>query len=422
MKGRAHSILNTLGKRLRDVWSRHQKTIVSIVLLIMTIAAVVWLGYEFWRLLWRPQQIGSHEIVSGGIDLKMRYRELHGWFAGEAAYGALGADYPSASYVILWPFLGWLNQEHAIWFWGFTTVLALVWLVRIVVRESGAETRSKQLLVALMPLSMYATGATIGNGQLIVHILPALLTGLLLLAQKRSTWGKDLLAATLILLSLVKPAVSAPFFWIVLFVPGRLRPALLVILGYVALTFFAASFQEAGPLTLFREWMAHASQGTPRAGVNWSHGNLHSWLAALGLREWCSVASLAFLAILGIWIYRRRHVDIWMLMGVSGLAARFWTFHLWYDDLLILPSMIALYRVAKKRVPPEWSDVIAGIFLAWLIFVMIAPGGQHLFPPPWRGLYLSVQQMVWIGVLIFLIYLAKGRVLSGGEPRGGRVT
>jgi hypothetical protein len=318
--------------------------------------------------------------------------------------------------------LGWLDREQAIWFWGFTTVVALVWLVRIVVRESGAATRWERSFVALMPLSMYATGATIGNGQLMIHILPVLLAGLLLLAQERSSWDKDVLAATLILLSLVKPAVSAPFFWIVLFVPGRLRPALLVILGYVAVTLFAASFQEAGALSLLHAWMVRASGSSGWAAVAWSHGNLHSWLAALGLREWCSVASLAFLAILGIWIYRRRHADIWVLMGVSGLAARFWTYHGWYDDLLILPSMIALYRVAKQRMPPEGSDVVAGVFLGWLICVMIAPGGQYLFPPPWRDLYLIAQQIVWIGVSIFLIYLAKGQVLSGGEPRGRRVT
>ena len=124
-------------------------------------------------------------------------------------------------------------------------MVALVWLVRIVVRESGAATRLERAFVALIPLSMYATGATIGNGQLTVHILPALLTGLLLLSQKRSGWGRDALAAALILLSLVKPAVSIPFFWIVLFVPGRLRPAILVTFGYVAVTFFAGPLLTA---------------------------------------------------------------------------------------------------------------------------------------------------------------------------------
>ena len=116
-----------------------------------------------------------------------------------------------------------------------TTVAALSWLVRWSLRESKAITPLERVFVALMPLSMYATGATIGNGQLIIHLLPALLFGLLLLHSRPSGWRTDLLAAFLILLTLVKPTVSVPFFWIVLFAV-RVRPAVLVALGYIGLT------------------------------------------------------------------------------------------------------------------------------------------------------------------------------------------
>jgi len=63
--------------------------------------------------------------------------------------------------------------------------------------------------------------------------------GLLLLQSKESSWHQDLLAGALVLIALVKPTVAAPFFWIVLFVPGRLRPAMIVSIGYVALSYFA---------------------------------------------------------------------------------------------------------------------------------------------------------------------------------------
>ena len=121
--------------------------------------------------------------------------------------------------------MGWLCFEAA----------ALSWLVYLIVRESKAITLLERAFVALIPLSMYATGATIGNGQLIIHLLPALLFGLLLLYSRPSGWRTDLSAAFLILLTLVKPSVSVPFFWMLLFAL-RVRPAVLVTLGYVGLT------------------------------------------------------------------------------------------------------------------------------------------------------------------------------------------
>ncbi len=118
--------------------------------------------------------------------------------------------------------------------------------------------------------------------------------------------------------------------------------------------------------------------------------------------------------ILGGWIYCHRDRDIWFLLGVTGLVTRFWTYHGWYDDLLILPSMIALFRTAKRGTSPDGADVIAGTLLGMSLCVMIAPGGQYLLPPPWNRLFMNIQMVVWILVLIFLLV----RIRRGSpEPR-----
>ena len=106
---------------------------------------------------------------------------------------------------------------------------------------------------------MYATAATVRTGQLIIELLPLILVGLLLPYHRRPGLGRDFLSAALLLLALVKPTVSAPFFWLLLVIRGGLRPALLIILGYAALTLFAASYQEAGLITLVREWLTRSS-------------------------------------------------------------------------------------------------------------------------------------------------------------------
>jgi hypothetical protein len=339
--------------------------LLRIAVTLMAFSALIWLVYEFYRLLWQPSHIGNYQVHPGAIDLKLRHVEVDRWFAGTTIYGELKtATYPPASYVILWPLLGWLDVTSATFFWAFTTIAALVWLIYLIVLESGANTALERIFVTLMPLSMYATGATVGNGQVLVHILPVLTAGLLLLQQDQSGWLTDLLAATLILLALVKPNVSVPFFWIVLFIPGRLRPALLLMCGYVAVTLFAASFQEPGVLSLIRDWITHAAEVSERAS-GWSYGNLHSWLGALGLEAWNIPASLLLLLTLGVWIYCHRHNDLWLLLGVTALVARFWTYHGWYDDLIILLPMMALFRMAEQRPYANGGDIFPRHNLYW---------------------------------------------------------
>ena len=393
--------------KLRSWWTGHRTTLLRLAVVLMAVAGLVWLGYQFWRLLCQSPPIWPSS-PTGAVDLKLRHEEVHHWFTGKPVYGeGKPAAYPPASYVILWPLLGWLAVTPARWLWAATTVAALGWLVWLIVRESGADTLLERVFVALIPFSMYATGAAIGNGQLIVHFLPMLVTGLLLLRRNQRRWHEDLWVAALVLMAMVKPSVSAPFFWIVLFVPGRLRPALLVALGYVTLTCFAASFQAPGLLPVLRDWTTRALEVSAWESLNRSNINLHSWSAALGLEEWNAPASLLMLTALGLWTYRHRHADLWLLLGVAALVARFWTYHRWYDDLLILLPMIALFRIAKRDLPTDSGGAVARALLAITILTMLAPGGLYLFPPPWNSVYVAAQTIVWIVVLIFL--LGRGR-------------
>jgi len=63
-------------------------------------------------------------------------------------------------------------------------------------------------------------------------------------------------------------------------------------------------------------------------------------------------------------------------MAVAALTARFWTYHRWYDDLLILIPMIALFRIAKEAETEDlstWAGVLVGVG----VVAMIAPGGLY---------------------------------------------
>ncbi len=386
---------------LQGWWADHRTRIVQIAIALMIIATPLRLEFGFSRLL-------GEQAPTGAIDLKLRYMEVHSWFAGRAVYKELEVSvYPPASYAILWPFLGWSTLTSTRWLWAATTVAALGWFAYLIVRESCADTLLEGIFVGLLPFSMYATSVTIGNGQLIVHLLPALVAGLALLHGRRRGWREDLLAEGLILMALVSPTLSAPFFWIVVFVPNTLWPAVLVSLGYGTLTLLAVSFQWAGLVSLLQDWSDRAVRGAFSGSVHGGYANLHSWLAALGLRTWDCPASLLALAALGVWTYRHRHGDLWFLLGVAALVSRLWAYHRLYDDLLILLPMITLFRIAKQSPSADGGGVVAGALLAISWVAMLSPPRLLLSPPPWNWLFQAEQTIVWVAVLIFLLDRAR---------------
>ena len=387
---------------LHTWWTCHRTTILRLIVALMAVFALLKLGDEFRRLIWESG-------YTGAIDLKTFHMNVHHWFSGSPFYGELKKSevYPPASYAVLWPLLGWLKITSARWFWAATYVAALWWLIYLVVHESGADKPLECIFVALLPLSMNATGVTIGNGQLIVYILPIMVAGLILLHQGRYSWREDLLAAALIIAAMVKPTVSAPFFWIVLFAPGRLRPTLLITLGYVALSLLAASFQKSGLIPLLLDWVSLSLKEAARSSVEGGYANLHTWLVALGLKEWNFPASLLALMAAGYWTYRHRYVDLWIQMGVMALVARFWTYHRVYDDTLFLLPMVALFRMAKRGPSATAGNMMAGMLLAISVLVMLAPARLRLLTPPWDLLFKGGHTVVWVAVLIFLLVQAQ---------------
>ncbi len=387
---------------IRMWWARHGRGVLLVSVILMAVAASIWLGYEFYRLFWQPDRIGSRSIHPGAIDLKNLHSLVTRWFQGIPVYtGEKGgiAVHPPATYAILWPIYGWTGEKTTMFVWTISAVAALGWLIYLVVRESGATSPIEKTFTALMPLAVYPTGAVVGNGQLVIHIIAMMIAGILLVRSRAGNWTRDLLCSFLFLAALAKPIIAAPFFWIVIFSAGSFRPAGLICIGYIVLTLFAATFQDAGLISLFQQWMTHASSLSVSAG----EANLHILLGYLGLQVYLLPASLLLLCLLGFWVYRHRHRDIWLLIGVSALIARFWSYHRWYDDLLMLLPMVTLFRIAKSDFYALRMGLLAGVLLGITLLFMLAPGGLYLLPPPLNMIYVGSQVVIRIVTLIFLM-------------------
>lgn len=379
--------------QVRLWWRRHATSVMMVAVALMIAAALWRLGNELPRLLYG---------ADGAFDMRLRHREVGRWFAGLSVYGDVErGDYPPASYVILWPLLGWLPLALARWIWALTALAALGALGWIGVRESGARSRLQVLMVALLPFSIYASNAAIGTGQLANHVVALILVGLLLLVHGRGRWRDDILVSLLMLPALVKPTLSAPFFWIVCFRPGRLRPIVLVSLGYLALTAAAISFQDGSLASRLIGWFVEEPQAL------YGHTNVHKLLAVLGLQGWMLPVSLGILAVTGAWIHRNRSADPWILLGVTALVAQLWIHHRLYDHLLILIPMITLLRMSWRGVDASGSEVVPGVLFALAWVTMHAPASFLDAAPPLSVVMEVGQGVVWLTVLACLLVRAR---------------
>ena len=359
---------------------------------------------------------------TAAIDLKLRYAEVHSWFAGIPVYvQSIDATYPPATYVTLWPLLGWLPLEPARWLWALTTVIALAVMVWFIVRESGASDAWERACAALLLLAMNQTGVVVGNGQLLLHVLPPLVIGLALIERGHGSWTDDALAAACLVFAMVKVTLAAPFLWLVLFAPRtmgqdrrwpfRLRPALLVATSYALLTVFAASFQDARLWQQLREWVRIGGRVAERRG---DYANVSAWLIDAGFGRLALPAAIVLFVALGIWLYRYRAADLWVRLGVTAIITRLWTYHRQYDDVMVVLALVALFRIvtSASEDAPDSRRVraAAAALIAVTMFFALLPARLGTGPSPWREIYAVSHTTTWLGMLTYLCaYAARAR-------------
>lgn len=295
--------------------------------------------------------------------------------------------------------------------WYVLSLASLALFSRQLVHYSLARTPLERIFIGVMPFSIYAAGAALGNGQVVLFVLPLAINSLLILQASVLPSSRILLGSALMVVALVQPTIAAPFFWLVLFHPPRWRPGMLVVSSYLTLSIFAVSFQWAikplgrGPKNPLLVWGRQATNGARIGSTKGGYATLHNLMDQFDMSRWNTHASIAALLILGGWIYRHRRGDLWLLLGITALVARVWTYRRWYDDLLLLIPMISLFRVTRQ---PRHNVVLrrlaAGIIL-WIWLFLLAPGILYTLSNPIP--MIGIQVSGWIAALLLLVTLAE---------------
>ncbi len=397
--------MKNIALNIFHISKQHISKLLLLAISIMSLLTIRRMTMEFNRLILAD---------IGAVDLEQRYREVLAWFSGETVYGEINtAVYPPASYTMLYPSVGYESFPFVRWLWAASTIIALIALIYLLFRETKANTWLEKSFIALMVLSMYATGQTIGNGQLTIHVLLLIVAGIVWMDRV------TIPISFLMTLALIKPTLSLPFYWRTLFPKKRYLLILLIGFEYFVLATVATSFQDGNLLSLHSDWLSRGIAGaewgssgggsimqtTNALSIGTGYGNVHDWLGAIGLSKLNMPVSLFILFGFGYWSYKYRVVDTWLWLGVAAIVSRLWTYHLVYDDLLILLPMITLFKMTKLKSIGWVKQLISGSIFTIALVAALIPATLRL-RPMWSHVFTMSQTFTCLLMLLFLLYLA----------------
>ncbi|MCC6712264.1 MAG: hypothetical protein IT344_02780 [Candidatus Dadabacteria bacterium] len=372
--------------------ARNREKLLTAAIWFLVVLGAPRLFYQTWRLLFKDGGNGAN-------DLRLLRRWVGRWFEGDPFHGyiILPATFPT-----LWPITGWLPLQATKWLWLVLYVIAFWAFVRIL--KSGACVRNgrETALLALFVLTIYPTGVTIGNGQMTLLLLPAVVGALMISGQGGLTPWRRAAAVALLIFSSSKLPVTAPFFLILIITLKDFRTMTIVGVCYLLLTFFALHFRDVGVAQFAYSWTKEA----PGAATVGGHGNIYHLLGPLGNRNMLLPASGAMLAALAVWLYKFRKTDFWVQVGVAAMVARLWTYHRLYDDLLIILPIAAMLRLLRNGELTGNERGAAAVIFAVSVVTFLVPGFFLQFPHPWGALFQTGQMIVWLSLLAFLLRYA----------------
>ena len=387
-------------KKLVDKLLIYQKFFLKLIIPITFIVALLRMKIAFYRLLW---DIGEMQAM----DLKIFHTFATEWFAGKSYLESTHSyNYPPASYIFFWSLFGWLELDANRWFFAITCVFCFGYFIYLAIKESELKNNLSCLYLGLVIVAMYPTSVMIGNGQITIHTLLPLLLSILLIEKNQGTWLKDTGISILIIFALVKPNITIPFCILIFFTSKSYRPIILTILGYLALSFWASSYQESNLLELILLWLKATGETLI---ADFSYGSLQSWLAWWGMPKLILPAAFVLLLVHTVWLYFYKKEDVWLLLGITAIITRIWTYHGIYDDLLMIIPLIAIIRLCHKQLDRQVIDNVSErddiayllVIISW--FFLLAPSKGFDTESFRAVIFRGGQTIFWFTMLIFLL-------------------
>ena len=298
--------------------------------------------------------------------------------------GTAIGGYPPWAYftgaVFAWP----SSFVAARWYFAGINLVLLALLLAWAVRPAGPADRRLGLLFAASLLATSSICTTLGLGQYGVIVLAALV-GAYQLDQR----GRSLLAGVLLGVAMIKVTLAGPFL-----LPFLLRQRWKTVLSAAAYVGLGALVVwpaiDASPFVWLTEVLGTASHYVgDNSVVSLTVGS------GLGARDAVKIAAVVTTAAALVVLYLWRHASMLSLFAIASVAARFWTYHTHYDNLILIFLMLAL-GVHALRHDRAW---------AWTGFVAV--GLSLWFPARFADVaaYQTFQWVMWSAGLVLLLIL-----------------
>lgn len=236
--------------------------------------------------------------------------------------------------------------------------------------------------LAITVLAMGANSFALQNGQYSI-IINALIAGMALFLSA----NLPILAGLLYGVSLVKPSISAPFFFIL--VAKRQWTAVAAAIAYIFTASLVISvITGTNPITMFAQFIDIHRAGGTLGGSSYGPVNL---ALHLGIPEMSALKMIAvfflFVSFIVIWIFRESSLIV--LLALGSVFGYLWTNHRSYDDVMMAFLLIALGDLALKE----------SLTSNYVIFTIVA---VTLWLPPSIA---SIQYVGYIKITIWILSL-----------------
>jgi hypothetical protein len=247
--------------------------------------------------------------------------------------------------------------------------------------------RPAAALAAAATTSMSAWAAAVFLGQ---YTLPV--TALICAMSSALAAGRDRSSGLLLGLAAVKPTLALPFGLLAL-KPFRWRTVLCAVLFVIGETIAVASWLGQGPVFLIRQWIV-ASRRYTEGGYGPVEYAMH-----LGIHP--DIASLSVAAVtIGLALVAVRMLPsgaFWPRLGICAVAVRFWSYHLHYDDGILVFPLLGLFHLCFRR------GTRTDLWLTTLLsFSLMLPARTNRFVP-----YQWFQQAIWLAAAGWLWLSAR---------------
>ena len=103
------------------------------------------------------------------------------------------------------------------------------------------------------------------------------------------------------------------------------------------------------------------------------------------------------------------------------MGARFWTYHRLYDDLLVVISMIALWRFSEGEAREGWWAMVAKALLLLAGIGLLAPGTWLRTQSVLGSAFRAGQATVWLLMLLALLVYGLRHERHGVKQRAGTI-